>query len=158
MLKRELSKCQDQVRGFLRCEKSMPLALPSPSALSSRPHSFISVESDPMDLESDPRPNSYISLESDTPDCPASEEEEEGELEEEDPSNRCQSSTASLPPFPPLEAGDPDLTPTREDGGGIDLQASSPPTINNAWDQQVEYTVLLIILALPFDTLIVVKV
>jgi len=94
-----------------------------------------------MDLESDPRPNSYISLESDTPDCPASEEEEEGELEEDDPSNRCQSSTASLPPFPPLEAGDPDLTPTREDGGGIDLQASSPPTINNAWDQQVEVTV-----------------
>ena len=151
MLKRELSKCQDQVRGFLRCEKSMPLALPSPSALSSRPHSFISVESDPMDLESDPRPNSYISLESDTPDCPASEEDE-GELEEDDcstsvvPSNRCQSSTASLPPFPPLEAGDPDLTPTREDVGGIDPQSSSPPTINTAWDQQVEYTALLIIL------------
>jgi len=76
LLKRELAKYQDQVRGYLRSQST---TFPSPPPISSRPQSFISVESDGlMDLESDPaRPHSIISIESDTADCPPTDEEEE---------------------------------------------------------------------------------
>ena len=101
LLKQELSRCQDQVKGFLRSDSVRSFPSPVPR---SRPISFISVESDPMDLESDPRPQSFNSVELDTQDCPNTEEElshEEEYQNGEDPSS-------------PILDQDSDLTPTEE--------------------------------------------
>ena len=65
MLRKELSKCQEQIKGFYRSDstRSFPSQVSS-SLVSSRPNSFISIESDPADL-SDQRPNSLLSFSSD---------------------------------------------------------------------------------------------
>ena len=67
MLRTELTKCQDQIKGFYRSDstRSFPSQVSQVSSLvSSRPNSFISIESDPADL-SDQRPNSLLSFSSD---------------------------------------------------------------------------------------------
>ena len=67
MLRAELTKCQDQIKGFCRSDstRSFPSQVSQVSSLvSSRPNSFISIESDPADL-SDQRPNSLLSFSSD---------------------------------------------------------------------------------------------
>lgn len=143
VLKKELSKYQDQIRGYLRSDSSRSFPSPVPT---SRPHSFISVESDQMDLESDPRPHSLLSLESDTPDCPNSDEDLSEDLQ--GPSQ----------PFPetldacsgPLHP-DPDLTPTEE--RAVDPEEEVPPApLRRGWDpaDQVSQVNPVINFALPF--------
>ena len=67
LLRAELTKCQEQIKGFCRSDstRSVPSQVSQVSSLvSSRPNSFISIESDPADL-SDQRPNSLLSFSSD---------------------------------------------------------------------------------------------
>jgi len=63
VLRRELAKCQDQIKGFFRSDSTRSF----PSQVSSTTLSTVS------------RPNSFISLESDTGDCEAEAESEPGE-------------------------------------------------------------------------------
>ena len=68
LLRRELSKCQDQIKYFFRSDSTR--SFPSQLSTSSRPNSFISIESDTGDgdQESDQRPQSLLSFSSDTGD------------------------------------------------------------------------------------------
>merc|ERR1719336_3559058 len=99
MLRAELNKCQDQIKGFYRSDstRSFPSQVSQVSSLvSSRPNSFISIESDPADL-SDQRPNSLLSFSSDN--CVI-------DTDEETSFEAC--------PVPPRVQTDIDLTPTEE--------------------------------------------
>merc|ERR1719461_2384524 len=112
MLKKELSKCQEQIKGFYRSDstRSFPSQVSS-SLVSSRPNSFISIESDPADL-SDQRPNSLLSFSSDN--CVI-------DTDEETSFEAC--------PLPGKGQADIDLTPTEE-------TAPAPSSSSSASDCQ----------------------
>ena len=123
MLKKELSKCQEQIKGFYRSDstRSFPSQVSS-SLVSSRPNSFISIESDPADL-SDQRPNSLLSFSSDN--C-VIDTDEETSFEV----NRVERKTEIQPdiqacPVPPRVQPDIDLTPTEETAPAPAVSSSS---------------------------------
>jgi len=127
MLKRELAKSQEQIRGFFRSDSTR--SFPSQFS-SSRPNSFISIESDPADLESDPRPNSLLSFSSDTADVVVDSDEDTSGVTAGDP--QVELALSACPELTSLlnsnqsSAPDIDLTPTEERLPSPAL--SSPPT------------------------------
>jgi len=124
MLKRELAKSQEQIRGFFRSDSTR--SFPSQFS-SSRPNSFISIESDPADLESEPRPNSLLSFSSDTADVVVDSDEDNTVL-----NNQADTALSGCPELTSIlnsnqsSAPDIDLTPTEERLPSPAL--SSPPT------------------------------
>jgi len=115
VLKRELAKSQEQIRGFFRSDSTR--SFPSQFS-SSRPNSFISIESDPADLDSDPRPNSLLSFSSDTADVPVDSDEDTSAIS--GPNNQSDLALSACPELTSIlnsnqsSAPDIDLTPTEE--------------------------------------------
>ena len=113
MLRKELSKCQEQIKGFYRSDstRSFPSQVSS-SLVSSRPNSFISIESDPADL-SDQRPNSLLSFSSDN--CVIDTDEETSfEVRKYFSITFLNLSYSQACPLPEKGQADIDLTPTEE--------------------------------------------
>lgn len=115
VLKRELAKSQEQIRGFFRSDSTR--SFPSQFS-SSRPNSYISIESDPADLESDPRPNSLLSFSSDTADVPVDSDEDTSAIsasnnQTDNGLSGCSELTSILNSNQ-SSAPDIDLTPTEE--------------------------------------------
>eukprot|EP00090_Calanus_glacialis_P005930 TRINITY_DN14639_c0_g1_i1.p1 TRINITY_DN14639_c0_g1~~TRINITY_DN14639_c0_g1_i1.p1 ORF type:complete len:1421 (-),score=247.02 TRINITY_DN14639_c0_g1_i1:1497-5759(-) len=115
VLKRELAKSQEQIRGFFRSDSTR--SFPSQFS-SSRPNSYISIESDPADFESDPRPNSLLSFSSDTADVPVDSDEDTSAISASN--NQTDNGLSGCPELTSIlnsnqsSAPDIDLTPTEE--------------------------------------------